>query len=240
MCVKVGLLWSWQKKKSARYSYLKLWVDAHSYSQISKTADRSLYYCLSPCKTDMPGKEAKTRGEIRGTLHVLWRRWQAGKRRRTHLRSVSILKEAILDSSTSTGCQRSMGPQALAQALNGARLSSAWRENTVLAQILMWSWTLKTHPCQFLLQLMTKILCLWVTKRLQLILCDTQFSVDRNAMKFISSKSSFVSAQGSSSSCLIRDSSTPEIMAGECNTLKSWFDLFSSVHFETNYSVNTI
>lgn len=50
----------------------------------------------------------------------------------THLRSGSILTGAILDSSTSTGSQQSLGTQALAQVLKGARLSSAWRDNRKL------------------------------------------------------------------------------------------------------------
>lgn len=52
-----------------------------------------------------------------------------GHRWHTHLCSVSILTGAIQDSSASTGCQQSTGPQALAQVLNGARFSSAWKDN---------------------------------------------------------------------------------------------------------------
>lgn len=52
-----------------------------------------------------------------------------GDKKHTHLRSGSILSKFILDSSASTGCQRSIGPEALAQVLSGARLSSAWRDH---------------------------------------------------------------------------------------------------------------
>lgn len=70
--------------------------------------------------TNMLLKEAKTGVQMRDAVGWMWR---------THLCSVSILTGAILDSSASTGCQRFMGPQALDQVLNGARLSSAWRDN---------------------------------------------------------------------------------------------------------------
>lgn len=44
----------------------------------------------------------------------------------THLLSVSILTGAILDSSISAGCRRSVGAHAFARALSGTLLSSAW------------------------------------------------------------------------------------------------------------------
>lgn len=56
---------------------------------------------------------------------MCWGEDDEQERRCTHLRSGSILTGAALDSSTSTGWQRSTGPQALDQVLSGARLSSA-------------------------------------------------------------------------------------------------------------------
>lgn len=66
------------------------------------------------------GKDAKTELQMIKT---------AGWGRPTHPHSVSILTGAILDSSDWTGCHRFADPQALAQVLNGARLSSPWRDN---------------------------------------------------------------------------------------------------------------
>ena len=121
----VWLMWSWQGK--ACYS-------------ISQRAFllRSDYF---------EGKRSWNRGQDEMDGMCLVKMTCGRERGRTHLHSVSIFTGAILDSSTSAGCQWSMGTQALAQALSGARLSSAWRDDTdnkVCALVLMWYWTLKT------------------------------------------------------------------------------------------------